>query len=254
MNKRHSVGFSLAVCILVFMLPPTASAQIDKQIPRPKTYTQKEVLDSTEGIKMYEKLNNALGGDSVRHTIKGYACVDWIDDFYESGKMLHHGYYVEGQLRTYKNFYESGQVERFFRMLTFASHQMTLFYENGKTRSDILYYEGEANKTTEYYANGNMEFYEENAKKNDHLIVRKFFYENGQPQSVTELVDEKKKKYTAKEYHENGQVQEEGIIVFHKELDNYLKEGTWKSYDEKGKLILVQEFSLGQLSSEKKME
>lgn len=251
MPKAMATLLTTGIFLLFFSL--RAGAQIDKQIPKAKTYTQAEVLDSAEGIKIYEKLNNALGGDSVRHTIKGYVCVDWVDDFYTSGKLLHHGYYVEGQLRTYKNYYESGQLERYFRLLSFSSHQMTLYYADGKVRSDIIYFEGEANKTTEYYPNGQMEFYEENSKKNDYLVTRKFFYEDGKLQSVTELTDEKKKKYSVKEYHENGQPEQEGTIVFHKDLDNYLKEGTWKVYDENGKLSSIQEFSLGQLSSEKKV-
>jgi len=257
MSIRRSTSIRYPVVIAALLLFPLfaqAQLSLDKQVPRPKKYTQAEVLDSTEGIKIYEKLNNALGGDSVRYTVKGYACQDWVDDYYVSGQQLHHGYYVEGQLRTYKNFYENGQVERYFRMINFSNHQMILYYPDGKVRSDTYFYEGQPNKTSEYYPNGNAEFYEENAKKNDHLVVRKFFFENGWPQSTTELIDEKKKKYAVKEYHENGQLKEEGTVVFHKELDNYLKEETWKNYDEKGKLVLIQEYSLGQLSQEKKVE
>lgn len=249
---RKTVRLTLPV-ITLGLFSVSLHAQIDKQIPRPKKYLQAAVYDSAAGIKMYEKLNVALGGDSVRYTIKGYACTDWVDDFYENGQVLHHGYYVQGQLKTYKNFYDNGQVERHFRLLTLSSYQMTLYWQSGKVRSDVAYVDGQANKTSEYYENGNAEFFEEYSKKNDYLITRKFFYENGWPQRTTELLDPKRRRYQFKEFHQNGQLEEEGILIYHRDVDDLIKDGTWKTYDETGKLILIQEFSVGQLSSEKKM-
>jgi antitoxin component YwqK of YwqJK toxin-antitoxin module len=239
--------------ILSGLFAVSLHAQIDKQVPRAKKYVQAAVYDSAAGIKMYEKLNVALGGDSVRYTIKGYACTDWVDDFYENGQLVHHGYYVQGQLKTYKNFYDNGQVERHFRLLTLSSYQMTLYWQSGKVRSDVAYVDGQANKTSEYYENGNAEFFEEYSKKNDYLVTRKFFFENGWAQRTTELLDAKRRKYQFKEFHENGQLEEEGILIYHRDVDDLIKDGTWKTYDETGKLILIQEFSVGQLSSEKKM-
>jgi antitoxin component YwqK of YwqJK toxin-antitoxin module len=46
---------------------------------------------------------------------------------------------------------------------------------------------------------------------------------------------------------------EEGTLVYYEEVDNFLKEGTWKVYDENGKQIATQVWSRGQLAEEKKL-
>ena len=66
------------------------------------------------------------------------------------------------------------------------------------------------------------------------------------------MTDKKKKKYYLKEYFENGQLQDEGVMQYYAELDNFMKEGTWKVYDEAGKLISTQEYVRNQMTEEKK--
>ena len=41
-------------------------------------------------------------------------------------------------------------------------------------------------------------------------------------------------------------------MQYYEEIDNYMKEGDWKVYDESGKLIAIQEYVRGQLVEEKK--
>jgi antitoxin component YwqK of YwqJK toxin-antitoxin module len=130
---------------------------------------------------------------------------------------------------------------------------MILYWINGKVRSDIIYYQGQDEVTHEYYENGNPEIAEEYAKKLDYLMYRTFWYENGKTQSDLQLVDKKKKKYSLKEYYENGQLQDEGTMQYYAEIDNFMKEGTWKVYDETGKLVAVQEYVRNQMTEEKKM-
>lgn len=237
---------------LILFLP--ASAQLGKQKNLSRYYTLADIYDSTMGIDIYEKLNFLMGGDSVRNNPKGYSAQGTWEDYYKDGAVLHTGYYIEGQLRSYKNFYPDGKVERDFRTLDYFHYQMTLYYPDGKVRSDIIYFQGQEEVTHEYYANGNPEIAEEYAKKCEYLMYRTFYYENGKTQSDLQLADKKKKKYTLKEFHENGNLQTEGLMQYYAELDNFMKEGSWKVYDETGKLIAMQEYVRGQMTEEKKVQ
>ncbi|MCU0434489.1 MAG: hypothetical protein MUC87_13630 [Bacteroidia bacterium] len=241
------------VFALILLLPLQLCAQLGKQKNTKQYYAQAQVYDSTLGIFIYEKLNSALGGDSVRNGVSGYAAVNWWQDYYSNGQLLHEGFYVEGQLRIYKNYFESGKLERNFRHTDNNRCQMTIYYENGQIRSDIIYYQGEPETTYEYFEDGSPEFIEENAKKNEYPVIRKFYYAKNSPQSLLELTDKKKLRYSYVSYYENGKVEEEGTMQFNAEVSDVMKEGSWKVYDEQGKLVAVQEFVRGQMVEEKKM-
>jgi antitoxin component YwqK of YwqJK toxin-antitoxin module len=242
---------SLYILLLVLLISPL-HAQFGKQKDTRKYYVMSEVYDSTMGIDIYEKLNRLMGGDSVRNNPKGYAAQGWWEDYYKSGTVMHSGYYVDGMLTTYKNFYENGQLEREFKSIDYFRCQMVLYWSNGKVRSDITYFQGAEEKTKEYYENGTPEFLEEYADKCDYLVYRQFYYENGNLQSDMQMLNKKKKTYTNKEFFENGKVEREGTMQYYEEIDNYMQEGSWKVYDETGKLIAIQEFVRGQMIEEKK--
>lgn len=243
--------FLFFIFFLAFFLP--AQAQLGKQKNLSIYYSLTDIYDSATGIDIYERLNFLMGGDSVRNNAKGYVAQGTWEDYYKDGAVLHTGYYIEGQLRSYKNFYPDGKVERDFRSLDYFRYQMTLYYPDGKVRSDIIYFQGQEESTHEYYANGNPEFSEEYAKKCEYMMFRTFYYENGKTQSDLQLVDKKKKKYYLKEFYENGNMQDEGTMQYYAEIDNYMKEGSWKVYDENGKLVSIQEYVKGQMTEEKKV-
>ena len=205
-----------------------------KEVPLLK-YSAAKVVDPVYGITMYEKLNAKTGGDSVRHDRKGYAVQEWVTDIYESGKVLHKGYYEDGQLKIYKNYYENGTVERSFKQIDFKRCNMQIFYPDGKLKSEITYYDGAPQIWTDYYQNGQIEYYEENTKDMKLLVTRKSYAEDGKPQEIFELADPKKQKYTQKEYYENGKLKAEGTVNFNKSVLDYQKNGNWTVYDEKGK-------------------
>lgn len=203
--------------------------------PTPNKYSAAKVVDPVYGITMYENLNARIGGDSVRHDRKGYACQEWVEDIYESGKVLHKGYYEDGQLKVYKNFYENGNIERSFKSVDFKRSTMQVYYPNGKLKSEITYYDGNPQLWTDYYPNGKIEYTEENTKDMDYLIMRKSFAEDGKPQEIFEVVDPKKKKYMKKEYYENGKIKAEGGMKYSPSMIDYQKDGPWTVYDESGK-------------------
>lgn len=214
-------------------------AQFGSQIPQVTKYSEK-VVDPEYGITMYDKLNFQIGGDSVRNDRKGYACQGWVEDHYESGSVIHKGYYEDGHLRAFRNFYPNGSIERIFKLIDLKRCNMQLFYPDGKIKSDITYYESSPQIWKDYYPNGQIEYIEESTKSMEYIIQRKSYTVEGKPQEIFEMTDAKKKLYSKKEYYENGDIKAEGPIRFIPSAVDYQKDGTWKIYDESGKVTTEQ--------------
>lgn len=210
-------------------------------------YAASKVIDPVYGITMYDKLNPQIGGDSSRSNNKGYATQGWEEDYYESGGILHKGYYEDGQLRTYKNFYENGALERSFKIIDFKRCGMEIFYIDGKLKSTTIFYNGSPLKSTDYYPTGQVEYDIENDKSLDYIIYRKSFGQDGKPQEIFELINEKKKIFSQKEYYDNGNIKAEGELKFNPYKSDYMKDGVWKLYDESGKFIKTEKYAYGEL-------
>jgi len=236
------------VCLLFILSVSThiSRAQFFGQVPEQTKYSAAKVIDPDYGIKMYEKLNFQIGGDSVRNDKKGYACQGWIQDIYESGAVLHKGFYEDGHLKIYKNYYENGALERNFKVIDFKRCNEQIFYPDGKLKADITFYEGAAQIETDYYPNGQIEYSEENSKNMDYLITRKSYSQDGKPQEIFEMIDPKKKIYSKKEYHDNGAIKSEGTMKYNLAVIDYQKDGTWKNYDESGKLTTEEKWVNGE--------
>jgi antitoxin component YwqK of YwqJK toxin-antitoxin module len=215
-----------------------------------RTYKFSSVYDSYYGIKMYDKYNYALGADSIRN-YKGHAVKGWITDYYDSGKTMHRGYYIDGQVKIYTNYFENGAVEREFRYLDDYHFHMIIFYPNGKKRSEVNYAGKSPRRWEDYYSNGNLEFLEEFEKNLEHHIVRIYGYENGNIDNTLELKNKKKYIYSLKYFYENGQPKEEGEVYFDKNTLDYSKLGKWILYDEQGKPVKEEEYVGNEKISEK---
>ncbi|MCC7303519.1 MAG: hypothetical protein IT233_12840 [Bacteroidia bacterium] len=230
------------------LLTLTAMSQVRKGDTYP---VAKVKYDSAYGLVMYEKMNFSLGGDSVRYDKKGYSATGWYEDYYEGGAVLHKGYYAEGALKTYQNFYSNGQVERIFKS-DYNKSSMKIYYSDGKMKADIEYSGANVIKEADYYPNGQMEFIEEYNK--DGIFIRNNFYnENGKPTSTLELLEPKKLVYEKKEYHDNGNIKEAGKVVYNKGAGDYQREGKWLVYDENGKAVTEVLYSKGEVASERKL-
>jgi antitoxin component YwqK of YwqJK toxin-antitoxin module len=245
MDKRVMKKFLLSTIIIIASMS-LAKAQFFGQVPEQTKYNASKVIDPEYGITMYEKLNFSIGGDSVRNDKRGYAASGWIQDIYESGAVIHKGYYEEGHLKIYKNFYENGTVERAFKVIDFKKCNQQIFYPDGKLKADITYYEGSVLMETDYYPNGQIEYIEENSKSMEYLIQRKSYAQDGKPQEIFEMIDSKKKIYSKKEYYENGNLKSEGTMKYNPAVIDYQKDGTWKNYDESGKLVSTETWQAGE--------
>ncbi len=224
--------FSFSICV----------AQVEKG----ETMKFVDVYDSTYGINVYDALCIGTGGDSTRNDGKGYARQGWIEDFYPGGKTIHKGYYIDGQLKAYKNYFPNAQLEREFKMTDLSKSAMNIFYEDGKPRSNIIYNGSNVVKEEDYYSSGQLEYIEEYDKKCEYYLQRKFYSPNGKPTSLLELTDAKKKVYSSKEYYDNGNIKEEGPMIYNEGMGDYQKNGKWKFYDESGKLKEEKTFTKGE--------
>ncbi len=223
------------------------SQRFSNQVPQIKRYTPAEITDPDYGIIRYNKMVADIGGDSIRYTKDGYNSQGWQEDYYMSGKLLHKGFYADGFIKVFKNYYENGQVERSYSSTDPKHSKMEIYYDDGKTRSTIQYFDGNAQNQYDFFKNGTPEYVEENDKNVEFLYKRNTYFQNGQPESLFELVDKKSKKYIKKEFYENGKLKEEGPMIFRKDLGDYQKEGEWTYYDEKGAKTKSEKYHSGQV-------
>ena len=242
-------------CILLYwfvVIGGVVAAQhgIQKQLPTEKRYTAFEVTDERYGINVYDPLILRLNGDSVRHC-KGYSCRGWIIDYYVNGKVLHKGYYTEGHLKIFKNFFQNGKVERDFRVVDDQRCNLAIYYASGNIKSEQRYKRGEAIEWKDYYENGNLEYHELYHRSFNYYITQVSNYEDGTTESTLELTNKKKLIFTKKKYHPNGKVKEEGELIYSESMFDYQKKGKWLFFNEDGTPRREEVWVSGELNKEK---
>lgn len=212
-----------------------------KQLPK-HTYDS-TVVDSTYGIVMYERLNASLGGDSIRKC-GVYPCQNWQTDQYTSGQMLHKGFYIDGQLKTYKNYYPNGNVEREFIGQDNFNSSVKLYYSSGQMKSSIKYKDGVAKEWTDYHPNGQVMYEEKMNNKMEYYVYQKFYYADGKPQKITEQKEKKGTIFKYEEYNSNGtlKVQGEKLVTSDGQFINH---GVWKYFDDKGSVSRSEKWDHG---------
>lgn len=190
-----------------------------------------------------------LGSDTLRN-VNGYAANGYIKDFYITGQLLHRGFYVEGQLKVYRNFFPNGTVERNFRLIDTKKSKMDIYYKDGTLKSKITYINSEAQSWEDFYPNGAIEFIEVYDKNIQYYIEKANYFEDGTPESTLVLDDKKKLIYTQAYYHENGEVKKVGQMKYLKAEFDYQNIGTWIEYDNTGKAIKEIKYASGAIQSE----
>ena len=244
MNKHLFILFTLSTSFL-----SAQNQNIEKKIIPVLKYKVSKTVDPSYGITMFEPLNYRLGGDSVRIE-NGHASNGWKKDYYESGVLLHKGFYVDGRLKIYSNFYSNGDVERVFKAVDDYKSTMKIYYKGDILKSQIKYVGSSSRKWEDYYPNGFLEYYEEYHRSGDYYITEKWYYNTGQVKSLFVLIDKKNLSYLTKEFYEDGTVKTEGISFYSKSMMSYLKTDTWKHFNKTGKLTKEQVYLLGKLDKE----
>ncbi len=207
-----------------------------------------------EPMLYYEHFNAFTEGDSVRKCNKK-PCNGLIKDYYENGALKHKAFYQNGRITNgYENYYDNEQVERKFVLINSGSAELTVYYKDGTMRSKVEYRKKNAIKWIDYYPNGNLEFIEEYDNNMEYYIKYNFYFMNGKPQSLLEIVDKDKRIYTSKVYYKNGQLKEEGLRQLNASLGDYVRIGEWKFYDDQGNLTSTQDFYKGEEIEEEEEE
>jgi antitoxin component YwqK of YwqJK toxin-antitoxin module len=245
--KIYTLLLLLGLPALVFAQP--GKNDLANQVPAIPKYDA-SIVDETYGIRLYEPLNMSLQGDSVR-LCQGYACQGWVEDHYESGTLLHKGYYLDGQLKVYKNYYPDGILEREFKAIDAYRCQMKLYHPNGLLKSDIKYQDGAPLVWTDYHSNGKMSYYEEYGKSQTWHVAKRAYFEDGSPEFLLELADKKKLTYSRKEYHKPNVLKAEGEMAFNEGIMDYVKTGKWVYYNESGTAVREEIYQAGSVVKEK---
>lgn len=191
------------------------------------------VIGSEELPDPYAPLNAALGGDSTR-LCKGMACAGWVEDRYPDGTLRHRGYYGDGRLITYRNFFTDGRVEREFKVQDVTRCSMRTFYEDGTLRSETHYVEGVSRTFTEHYPDGKVRYTEERHPSLPCYKVMDLFAPDGKPISTLQLIDKKKVIFEQREYWPNGQLRASGRSQFNPHRYDSQRIGSWTYYDTAG--------------------
>ncbi len=225
-------------------------SEVSGQTLGAQTHSFKQVYDTIYGIQYYDNYNPVLGGDSVRKYSEGHLCNGLIEDNYPDGKILHKGFYTDGKLTQYTNYYPVGQVERIFRTTSDRKNELKKYYPNKAMKSDVQYFEGNSTLWQDYYDNGQLSYLEEYDKKHEKVLRRCSYYKDGKPRSVFGPLPNKgiEIRYSLKEYYPNGQLQEESEALYNPDSYDFLKDGDAKQYDDKGNLVAEYEFVGGKLN------
>ena len=181
----------------------------------------------------------------------GYAVNNWKEDYYTNGQLLHKGYYIDGQLKVYKNYYPDGTLEREFKNIDGFRSKSALYYPNGNIKSEITYLNGAPILWIDYFNNGNMEYFEEYNKNLLYHTAKKSFYQTGQIESILEITSKKKLHFLFYEYHKNGKTKVEGTLKYDMNMYDYYKTGTWIHFNEVGKETKHETYSDGKVIKSK---
>jgi len=230
---------------LLTVLISIGQQDLETQIAKDPVFTE-AFVDETYGITHYEPLNLALNGDSVRMS-RGYAVNGWIEDFYTNGKKIHRGYYIEGQLKIYKNFYPNGSIERQFTNIDNFRSKLTKYYDDGTIKSQVKYIEGYPKLWIDFHENGKMAYYEEFHKGLTYHIAKRSYYEDESPSSLMELTHKKKLTYTLDEFYQGGAKKLKGNIIYNKNAYDYQRVGKWIYYNIDGSQDKVENYVDGKV-------
>jgi len=197
--------------------------------------TQTHVLDSTEGILIYNKMMTVLKTEYAILKQSGYEVKGWNEEYYDSGQLLHISYYRDRRLVLFKNFYENGQCEHNVAYTDSLNCTIDVYFENGSLKNQIAFFSGMPKKLADFFPNGLPKNNIEYDRDQQSVFAKKNWFVNAETQSELIMLDKEGKKYSEKTFYPNGQIKEEGELVYNRNSREYLKTGTWTRYESNGK-------------------
>lgn len=238
MNSRPLIFFILTA----YLIPVQAQKGVDKN-PGMR-YTQAQVIDSVEGIRIYHKMMKVLEMDYVLIKQQGYEVKGWNEEYYENGQLQHISYYKEGRLVLFKNFFENGQCEHNITYTDTLNCHIDVFYPSGSIKNQIEFYNGAPKKLLEFFENGLPKSVIEYDHKKNCVSSKKSWYINAETQSELTLQDADTKTFSEKLYYPNGQLKEEGELIYSASTREYLKNNIWYTYESSGKKKQTEKYKI----------
>lgn len=203
--------------------------------------------DPLATLSHYDQYNAVTGGDSVR-VRGGFPCIGWVEDKYPDGVLQHRGYYDQGKLTVYRNYYADGVLEREFRSTDAVNSTLRLFHPNGKIRSEARYKEGVVVAYEDHYVSGALRYAEERHRTEPYYLRMDLYSENGHPVSLLQLVDKRKVEFLQRDYHVGGKLKCEGRARFDPSRMDTQRIGTWVYYDPAGTVVRQEDYQDGKLA------
>ncbi len=204
------------------------------------------LLGTSTPIDAYDALNQALGGDSVR-VCDGRPCTGKVEDHYPDGVLEHRGYYQDGRLLVYKNFWPSGALEREYQVVSNTRSSLTTYHPNGQLRTVAVYVKGDQRSYAEHYVNGQLRYAEERHTDLPVYTRMDLFAPDGRPISTLALVDKKRVVMAQKEYWPNGQVRCEGRSQYDRQQGDSGRIGEWVYFDDHGQPLRKESYVGGKV-------
>ncbi len=235
----------LALCLTV-LASARLMAQTDAEILAHDELVSLPGEEPDAPVDPYEDLVRAAGGDSVRRC-QGYACNGWVEDRHPGGQLLHRGYYQDGQLITYRNFFPDGTVEREFKVLDNVKSQLRTYHANEQLRSETRYFNGDPLIHEEHYANGQLRYAEEKHRTEPYYIRMDLYRPDGKPISTLRLVDKRTATLEQAEYWPDGQVRCKGLVRYDPNRMDSERVGEWSYFDNVGQARFVEAYVDGKV-------
>ena len=166
---------------------------------------------------------------------QGSVVQGWNEEYYDNGQLMHISYYKEGKLVLFKNFYENGQCEHNITYTDPENCNIDVYFENGSLKNQLHFSGGLPKKMSEFFASGLPKSQLEFDKEAQCVTSKRNWFLNAEIQSELVAVDLAQKKYNEKAYYPNGQIKEEGELIYSPDTKEYIKTGTWLTYESSGK-------------------
>lgn len=209
-----------------------------------KRYTQAQVIDSTEGMLIYNRMMQVLAADYEQLKSQGSTLQGWNEEYYDNGQLMHISYYKEGRLVLFKNFFENGQCQHNITYPDAQNCNIDVYFENGGLKNQLHFCAGLPKKLTEFFASGLPKSQIEFDTDTKCLSSRRSWYLNAEVQSEVVLQNPGQRRFIERTFYPNGQIKEEGELVYIPENKDYIKAGTWQTFESSGKKKTSEKFKL----------
>jgi hypothetical protein len=209
--------------------------QLISEIPAGNIFTPEfsQVESEEYGIVLYDQYADFNASPNIRKTSDGNPLDGKKEDYSSNNLLIHKGYYQDGKLRNYTNYFQNESIERQYKYKTEGTGDLIIFYLNGYTKSVQKYANHEAYHWEDYYENGQLAYVESKNKKSG---IPQLIQENsykGTLVSSIEISDNKALKYIQTINFPNGNISEQGELTFIEELADFRKDGRWVTYNTK---------------------